>query len=190
MRSSRWSNEARQNQPRVRPIPTAGGRGWRRLFGPWSSVPCSNYAPLVENVNPPVEPNYGSNPIMESLQRLLARNLRAFKDRRGMVEGDLVLLGVPAGSAHRAIQKEGQNVRLDTLEKWAVALRAAAWELLHPHYDPDNKLLAYNEAEIEAEVERRVKERLQTILDGMGKDDASNESANRPVYFDPKKHRK
>ncbi len=109
-----------------------------------------------------------SNLGMEDLRILFARNVLAIKKKKGLTEAQLVALGVPAGSAHRAIAKGGQNIRFETLEKWARALRTSAWELIHPNFNPEDQLLVSTESGIEAEIERRVNERIKAIADTLG----------------------
>lgn len=105
----------------------------------------------------------GCNPFVESLPKLLARNARSIRDARELTEADLVLLGVPAGSAHRGTTSGGQNMKLETLAKWAKALKTPAWALLHPDFRADNPLTIRTEAEIEEEVTRRLREMLKPL---------------------------
>lgn len=105
----------------------------------------------------------GCNPDVESLQKTLARNLRAIQTARRITEPDLISLGVPAGSAHRGATPGGQNMQLATLAKWAKALKVPAWALLHPDFQPETAFTVMSAEELEAEITRQVRERLQPL---------------------------
>jgi len=103
-----------------------------------------------------------SNPAMESLDQVLARNLQAVKEETGLSEAEIAKRAkIGAGSAHRALV--GQNVRLDTLQALAVWLKVPAWTLLIPGLDPGKPPVLMTDANVEAEIRRRVEKVLREM---------------------------
>lgn len=97
---------------------------------------------------------------------MFARNAKAILDREEMKRPKLVSgKRISDGTADRVLKSErGQNVTLDTLEKWAAKLKTPAWQLLHPNFDATSPLVTMDEDDLELEVVRRVKEKLEPFV--------------------------
>jgi transcriptional regulator with XRE-family HTH domain len=82
-----------------------------------------------------------------STRELLAKNLRAIRNLRGLRQGDLG--SVPQTTVSRL--ERGENAAdIDTLADLAKALQVDVWVLLAPDLDPDNlpvKTLSHQEAQ-------------------------------------------
>jgi transcriptional regulator with XRE-family HTH domain len=103
------------------------------------------------------------NPNMESLQKILARNMRKIRAHRGLSQPDLIIAGLKGGTAHRITEATGQNVKLKTLDKLATVLKLPAWQLLHPGFEPDTKLTVLSENELEDRVKSRVAAQVEEL---------------------------
>lgn len=128
------------------------------------------------------------NPNVEPLRKVFARNAKAILGQQEIRRPKLVSgKRISDGTADRVLNAEnGQNVTLDTLEKWAARLNAPAWQLLHPDFDVTNPLIVASVSEMEAEVVRRVKAALEPFIKMYG-EKVDEQESTRPDGRSPAK---